>query len=127
MRQNINQVNHVQKCVLIMHNTYVHQHHEMHQHISSIECINHMLLSICQNVHLPICQPCASTNMPTCASADMKYANNVHLPICQPCASTKCQPCASTNECTIISSCTCTKCHKVYQPCIKYQDVDHPQ
>jgi hypothetical protein len=37
----------------------------MCQKISSMECINHMPLSTCQHVHLPICQPCASTNMPT--------------------------------------------------------------
>ena len=30
-----------------------------------MECINHMPLSTWQHVHLPICQPCASTNMPT--------------------------------------------------------------
>jgi hypothetical protein len=75
--QDINQVHHVPKCVLIMHNTHVHQHHAMCQKISSMECINHMPLSTCQHVHLTICQPCASTNVPT-----------MHLPICQPCTST---------------------------------------
>ena len=83
-KQNINQAHPVQKCVLIMHNTYVHQHHAMCQKISSMECINHMPLSICQHVHLPICQPCASTNIPTMChiTHDMspswtKYHNHV--------------------------------------------------
>ena len=49
-------------------------------YINIIQCakIYHQwnVSTICQHVHLPICQPCqpcASTNMP----------NNVHLPICQ--------------------------------------------
>jgi hypothetical protein len=65
--QYINQVHHVPKCA---------------KKISSMECINHMPLSICQHVHLPICQPCASTNIPTMCI--YQYANHVHLSICQP-------------------------------------------
>ena len=87
MKQNINQVHLVQNvcssCTTPMYINHVHQHHEMCQNISSMECINHMPLSTCQHVHLPIFQPCASTNIPTMCI--YQYPNHVHLPICQPC------------------------------------------
>ena len=83
-------------CTTPMYINHVHQHHAMCQKISVIECINHMHLSIWQYVHLPICQPCASTNMPTmCIYQYAKQISSMSVPSC------------------II---TCTK--KVYQPCI---------
>ena len=51
-------------CTTPMYINHVHQHHASH-------------------VHLPICQPCASTNIPTMCI--YWYSKHVHLPICQPC------------------------------------------
>ena len=62
-------------CTTPMYINHVHQHHAMCQKISSMECINHMPLSICQ--------PCSSTNMPTMCI--YQYANHVHLSIFPPC------------------------------------------
>jgi hypothetical protein len=58
------QLHHVPNCVPTMHNIHVHQYYRIFHKISSMECINHMLRTCANCVHLPICQPCASTNMP---------------------------------------------------------------
>ena len=59
------------KCIMYqnvptMHNTHVHQPCTsiMCQKISSMKCIHHMpIINYAKHVHLPICQPCASSNM----------------------------------------------------------------
>jgi hypothetical protein len=105
--KNISQAHPVQKCVFIMHNTYVHQPytstsfnvpkgiiHGMYQSYASINmptCASTNMPTIfihqySNHVHLLICQPCASTNMSTMYI--YQYSNHVHLLICQPCAST---------------------------------------